>query len=102
MPASARADSSGKARPAASSRPPFNSKLRMAGRQNSRVGHGELEEPQRIVLLQLIGELIGERGGVGFAVDRDLPRSLIISGDVDVLRRKALEEVEKNLHGIVA
>src|SRR3954469_5010363 len=75
---SAPADSFANTRTGGSFRTPLQAELRVPVRQNTGVRHGELENLQWTNFLHFVGELIGKRGGIGFAVHRNLPCRLVV------------------------
>src|SRR5450432_2863353 len=101
MPATARAGSFLRTIPAVSLRPPFDAKLRMVVRQNSRITHGEFENPKFLIFFQFLGELVGEGRAGGFAVDRDLPGRLIVGRDMDLRGWQTFREMLQDLDGII-
>src|SRR2546426_1648348 len=100
MRARARVDSFGGTTPA-SFCSSFYSKLRMVIGQNARRSHVKLKRSQVWILLYLLNELVSQSSRVRFAVNRNLPRRLIVCCDAHVGRRQAFKKMQQDFNWIV-
>src|SRR2546430_17342506 len=71
----------------------LQSELRVVVRQNPRCSHIKLKGSQVGIFLDLIDELVGERGGVRFPIHGNLTWWLIIDGDAHGCGGKSFQEM---------
>src|SRR5262245_28941486 len=100
MRAHARADSSADTKPA-SSWFSLQSELRMIVWENTRRGHIELKGSQIRILLYLFNELISESSAVCFAIDRNLPRRLVVRCNSDLRRWQTFEKMQEDFDRVI-
>src|SRR6267378_965419 len=80
---------------------PLQSKLRMVVWQNTRRSHVKLKNSQIRILFYLFDELISESRCICLAIDRNLPRRLVVRRNPHLGRWQAFEKMQQNFNRVI-